>query len=350
MADATQTPTTDPPKADPAKPADPQPQPQPKPAAVPSSFTAADATPNLNAALCAAVQAAPWVEYTKPEKDGGISYEYLSEEDIVKALRPVLPKFGLAVIPRGMAVLFKETYTARSGGRMVNLLIQVTYRLVHTSGEYQDGQALGEGSDSGDKAANKAMTGAYKYFLRELVMVAAGMDPDRTASEQLARAEKRGPAPSGTGGGSGQTKASPPKAASGDGKPTKTMEQRLGDALAHVAKLNSHDAIKAAAEQARTKVFTGADHKDKLTKVYNACAARATLLFVGEVGKAADLEAVDAILKRAEADKIGAANMDKLKAAAERRQAAIVAEAGGGDDQSGAEQIHDGAEPEPLDF
>lgn len=303
-----------------------------------SSFAPADSTPNLNAALCAAVASTPWVEYTQPEKNGGINYEYLSEEDIVKALRVVLPKFGLTITPRTMEILHKENYSAASGGRMVNLLIRVGYRLSHVSGEYVEGQAIGEGSDRGDKAANKAMTGAYKYYLRQLFMIAGGLDPDRTHSDQLARAEKTAARPTGP---AQNTKTDPKK----DAKPQKPMAERLADALAHVAKLNGHDAIKSAAKQAGT-VFTGDANKDKLDKVYNACAARATLLYTAEVGKAEDLEAVDAVLKRADADKIGTANMAKLKAAAEKKQAAIAAESGAGSGDGAG----DGGEPEPLDF
>lgn len=316
MADATE-------KADPEK----KPPEPPKDAAI--SAPAGDATPRLTAALCAAIQATPWVEFTKPEKGGGINYDYLAEEDIVKALRKVLPVHGLAIVPRTMKLVSKEIYNSSNGGRMVNLLICVGYRVTHTSGEYIDGEALGEGSDRGDKAANKAMTGAFKYFLRELTLVAGGMDPDRTSSDELGRAAKdKGAKPAG----GGQPAAT---------TPTKTPEQRLGDALAHVAKQNTHDAIKKVAKQAGT-VFKG----DMLNKVYNACANRATLLFTAAVGKAADLEAIDAVVKAAEADKIGAENLKTLKAAAEKRAGAIVQT-----DTSG--QTHDGGgdpDVEPLDF
>jgi len=301
-----------------------------------------DATPNLNAALVAAVAATPWVEYTKPEKGGGINYEYLSEEDMVKTLRKILPAHGLTIIPRGMELVNKELYNSRNGGRMVNLLLSVTYRLQHTSGEYVEGQAIGEGSDTGDKAANKAMTAAYKYFLRQVFQIAGGIDPDRTASEELARAAKfkgqTGPAQQTTGG----TKAAPSnKAGKSEEKKELTPEQKLSNALAYVAKLNSHDDIKAAAKRAGESF---ANDKDRRTKVHNACASRATLLFTAAVGKAEDLETVEEILKQAEADKIGTDNLKKLRDVAEKRQAEIAGGNSDGDDGTNAD------EPEPLDF
>lgn len=321
----------------------------PKPAEFLNRFDGppADATPKLNAALVEVVKSTPWVEFTKPEKGGGISYEYISEEDIVKALRKVLPEHGLTIMPRAMELVNKETYNSRSGGRMVNLLICVTYRLSHVSGEYIEGQAFGEGSDSGDKAANKAMTGAFKYFLRQVTLVAGGTDPDKTSSDDLARAAKN--KGQGQQKGTGTATGSAPQA--GGPKPTKTPEQRLADALAHVAKLNSHDDIKKAAKQAG-EVFKA--NKALAAKVYTACSNRATILFTGAVGKADDLETVDAIIKQAEADRIGTENLTKLKAAAEKRQAAIAGDNGspgngnsGGDDDSGGNGSDDA---EPLDF
>lgn len=310
----------------------------PLPAAFLNRFDgpAADATPRLNAALVAAVAATPWVEYTKPEKGGGINYEYLSEEDMVKTLRKILPLHGLTIIPRGMELVNKELYNSSNGGRMVNLLLCVTYRLQHVSGEYVEGQAIGEGSDRGDKAANKAMTAAYKYFLRQVFQIAGGIDPDKTASEELARAAKwkNQPAPTGTGGNKTAATTKTEKS------PGKTLEQRLADALSTIAKLNSHEDIKKAAKKAGD-VFSG--DKGKADRCYIACANRATILFTAAVGKAEDLEAVEEVLKQAAADKIGTDNYAKVKAAAEKRQQAIA----GGDAPDGGSGED---EPEPLDF
>ena len=38
----------------------------------------------------------------------------------------------------------------------------------------------GEGSDTGDKASNKALTGAYKYALRQTFCIETGDDPAST--------------------------------------------------------------------------------------------------------------------------------------------------------------------------
>jgi hypothetical protein len=72
----------------------------------------------------------------------------------------------------------------------------VTYRLTHaSSGESEDCQVLGEASDAGDKAAPKALTGAYKYFLRQTFLIETGDDPDRYASADQEAAPATKPAP-----------------------------------------------------------------------------------------------------------------------------------------------------------
>lgn len=277
-------------------------------------------TPTLTAALVKAIAETPWVEYTKPS-GGGINYEYLAEEDITKALRKTLPANGITVIPVKMTLVANETYNSDKGGRMVNRLICVRYRISHTSGEFVEGEAMGEGSDRGDKAINKAMTGAYKYFLREVTQIAGGLDPDKTSSDELARAAKvKGAAPT-------------PQSRTGQQqKPAQTekpLAERAKDAKTLVSKAATHDAIRKIA----THVADVFKAEPKLRdEIFRTCAARATVLFVGDIGKADDLETVEKILKTAERDKIGDENMNKVRAAADDRNRAI---AGTPDDQSG---------------
>jgi hypothetical protein len=52
------------------------------------------------------------------------------------------------------------------------------------SDTYIDIQTTGEGADSGDKSSNKAMTGGYKYALRQVFCIETGDDPDKYPSEE----------------------------------------------------------------------------------------------------------------------------------------------------------------------
>lgn len=294
-------------------------------------------TPTLTAALVKTIVETPWVEYTKPEKGGGINYEYLSEEDIVKALRKTLPANGLTVIPVKMTLVSNENYNSGNGGRMVNRLICVRYRLSHTSGEYIEGEAMGEGSDRGDKSINKAMTGAFKYFLRELTLLAGGMDPDRTSSDELARVAKVSPRATGSAATTQQSKPAPQKQAA----PTKSLDDRAKDAKSVVAKAPSHSDLKNIAKQV-TSVF--ASQPKLRDDIFRACASRATLLFIGELSQADDLETVEAIVKAAVRDEVGTDNLTKIKAAADKRNEEIAGSSGDG------EQPGDSDAPPEINF
>lgn len=301
-------------------------------AAHPSRF------PALYSALVKAVRDTAWIEYTKPERNAGINYEYLSEEDIVKALRVTMSANGLCVIPLRMQLVASETYSASSGGRMVNRIVSASYRLCHESGESVVGQALGEGSDRGDKSINKAMTGAYKYFLRQLAMIAGGLDPDKTSSDQLARAEQVSGNSNRT-----QTRAPDKKAAPKEesAKVEKKIEDRAKDAIAFVKKQNTHEAILAAAKRAG-EVFSGR----LLDSVHVACANRATELYIEAIKKAETLEAMDAEKASATACKVGAANLSKIAEAISTRSAELF----GSESEDSGEGDAGEDDAEPIDF
>jgi hypothetical protein len=129
-------------------------------------------------------------DVTNLEKDGqmqgGGNYRYLSEEKVVSALHAAFVKHGIVIAPTAMEVLGNRESKTGSGNTMITSRILVTYTLMNPD-DPKDvivGQALGEGSDIGDKVLNKCMTAAYKYFLRETCMISTGDDPDHEASQE----------------------------------------------------------------------------------------------------------------------------------------------------------------------
>lgn len=104
------------------------------------------------------------------------SYKGLSEEKVTSTVRQAFVELGLVMYP------IHQTST-----RVGNLTtIDVTYRLVNADGgDYVDIVSTGEGADSQDKAAGKAMTYAYKYALLRSFAIASGEDTDKIHSAQL---------------------------------------------------------------------------------------------------------------------------------------------------------------------
>ena len=129
------------------------------------------------------------VGYVKKSKAANLNYSFAGEAALIAALRPAMVENGIYMSVSKVHNITRENYTTAKGTAMVNTVIHATVKFTHTSGESIDVDAVGEGSDSGDKSANKAMTGLYKYALRQTFCIETGDDPDKYASEERA-AEK----------------------------------------------------------------------------------------------------------------------------------------------------------------
>lgn len=128
------------------------------------------------------------------KKDGksGQGYGYLSEEAITANLHNICADEGLVVYPLHMEIISEREDTTKSGSIMHNVRIQATYRFVDpTDGDTIEVFAFGEGADTGDKVMNKAMTGAFKYALRQTFMISTGDDPDKEASAEATKTQQK---------------------------------------------------------------------------------------------------------------------------------------------------------------
>lgn len=121
---------------------------------------------------------------------GSTRYSYLSEEKITSEMRKGMAEVGLIIYPIKMEIIREgEVQTKHSKARLINILVD--YRIQDTeSDDFIEVQALGEGMDSGDKTAYKAMTGAFKYAQRQTFMIPTGDDPDQICSDELIGTDK----------------------------------------------------------------------------------------------------------------------------------------------------------------
>lgn len=144
---------------------------------------------NIHEAINAVMQE---VGYVQKQKADTLKYTYAGEASLIEALRPSMVKHGLYMYLYHIEKIYRDAYTTKTGTAMVNSLIHCIIRFTHVSGEFIDVEATGEGADSGDKSANKALTGAYKYALRQTFCIETGDDPDRFPSEDFERSELPG--------------------------------------------------------------------------------------------------------------------------------------------------------------
>lgn len=148
-------------------------------------------TDNIATALHAVYQKVGYVQKERPKAGSGLAYSYASEKALIEHLRPALLNAGIVVYVAAVVVELRESYTNKQGTLMNRTCINATVRFTHAaSGTHVDVQALGEGTDAGDKSTPKAITGAYKYALRQTFCIETGDDPDQAPSAEQERKEK----------------------------------------------------------------------------------------------------------------------------------------------------------------
>jgi hypothetical protein len=106
------------------------------------------------------------------------NYYYHTEADILNALKPLLKKYGLVIIP---SLDWDHANILGAPATMVNdiSLVYTKYTVVDTeAGEKEIIYWYGQGQDKGDKGANKAFTAAGKYAMIKLFQIASDEDAD----------------------------------------------------------------------------------------------------------------------------------------------------------------------------
>jgi hypothetical protein len=112
-------------------------------------------------------------------------YDYVTESDVVDALRNHLATAGIMVIP----FLDKATVVPTEKGMMAH--IEVSYKFTDGTDMAQVRVAASGYDIPGDKAIYKAMTGALKYALRQTFLIPTGEDPERdTEDSRDSRSER----------------------------------------------------------------------------------------------------------------------------------------------------------------
>jgi hypothetical protein len=194
-----------------------------------------------------------------PDAQGG--YKYLPTDNIVEALRPHLMRIGLVLIQHAVEIqrevlVAEQPVTAGQGADSANakwsgkapkfqtiVYVHVTWRLTNfmAKDDFVQVESWGEGTDSQDKALNKAYRGAQKNMWIQLLNIETGepdaeaYDDERAApaepkkdraAQAQSRAEGAADRPAGKPAGRAPTVA-PTPAAEGEGAPPEQEELPL---------------------------------------------------------------------------------------------------------------------------
>lgn len=111
---------------------------------------------------------------------GNTKYKALSEEKVTVIMRRACLDEGVIVYPVEM--------TESRDGNIIH--VHVKYRLVDTEDNTSiDVVSCGDGHDTQDKGAGKAMTYAFKYMWLRTFAIPTGEDPDKVSSDEITAKE-----------------------------------------------------------------------------------------------------------------------------------------------------------------
>lgn len=145
--------------------------------------------PTIHQAMAAVMESVSPVGKTGVNKEQG--YNFRSIDKFMDALNPAMAEHGVHVVPRVLTRLVEER-TTRNGAYLRCVDLEVAFTFYGPAGDSVVGISWGEGTDTGDKATNKAMTGAFKYAIVQVFMVPTSdlADADLTSPEVASRAEQ----------------------------------------------------------------------------------------------------------------------------------------------------------------
>jgi hypothetical protein len=122
----------------------------------------------------------------KGQRNEQQGFMYRGHDDVMNALNPLLSHYGVFFTPRVIERITDQRATNR-GGVMYEVNLHVEYTFYGPNGDSFTADAWGEGTDSGDKSTNKAMTMALKNVLAQTFAVSteeiSRLDTDQHSDE-----------------------------------------------------------------------------------------------------------------------------------------------------------------------
>ena len=120
----------------------------------------------------------------KDSRNAQQGFNFRSIDAVINELHPLLAKHGVFIVPEVIEEKREERST-KSGGVMTYALMKIRYTFCAEDGSSVSAIMIGEGSDTGDKASNKAQSIALKYACLQVFAIPTNddKDPDSVSPE-----------------------------------------------------------------------------------------------------------------------------------------------------------------------
>lgn len=139
---------------------------------------------NLFQKLLSARQEVGYLQKDGKVEFGSTKYKAITDEKVMTTVRPILDKYGI--------VMSIENIQMSRTGTLTESVITWRFTNAEDPQDFLLVQSAGQGADTQDKGAGKAMTYSRKYALLNTLLIPTGEDPDRISSEELdAQSDKR---------------------------------------------------------------------------------------------------------------------------------------------------------------
>lgn len=113
----------------------------------------------------------------KNGKNKDQNYAFRKVDDVYNAAQPVFAKLGIFMVPKVLDTI-TDFLESKNGSRQIRVKLRVEFTLYAADGSNVSGISEGESIDSSDKATNKAMTAAFKYFMIQTFCIAIESEKD----------------------------------------------------------------------------------------------------------------------------------------------------------------------------
>lgn len=132
----------------------------------------------------------------KNQKNQGQNFMFRGIDAVMDALHPIFSKHGVFILPEVLEDRTEERQTKeyidqygkqKGGTNLIYRVMRIKWQFVSAvDGSSVESVNIGEGMDSGDKAANKAMAISLKYALTQMLLLPYNeIDPDSETHEPL---------------------------------------------------------------------------------------------------------------------------------------------------------------------
>ena len=113
----------------------------------------------------------------KSRQNQSQGYRFRGIDDVYNMLHEIMADKGVFCLPTVVADRHEER-TNQKGTCLIYRIVTMRYTFMASDGSSVEATAIGEGMDSGDKAANKAMSAAQKYALLQAFLIPTDDEKD----------------------------------------------------------------------------------------------------------------------------------------------------------------------------